>query len=75
MYGAMASFLMKHYVPVALHPAEWPERNRVFFADSDVYNVISSRCRRHGFDKNCVVTPAMAKVFQTKKEFFLQYRE
>ncbi|VDP10749.1 unnamed protein product [Heligmosomoides polygyrus] len=67
MYGAMASFLMKHYVPVALHPAEWPERNRVFFADSDVYNVISSRCRRHGFDKNCVVTPAMAKVFQTKK--------
>lgn len=25
MYGAMASFLMKHYVPVALHPAEWPE--------------------------------------------------
>ncbi|KAK6025415.1 hypothetical protein OSTOST_08686 [Ostertagia ostertagi] len=45
MNGDVASFYIVHYIPHAMLPNDWPKRSKVYFANTDLYPMISRKCR------------------------------
>ncbi|KAJ1352339.1 hypothetical protein KIN20_008656 [Parelaphostrongylus tenuis] len=67
LYGPLASFCIKHYIPEVLHSADWANRDKVYFHDSDVYEFIMRRCSTPD-SKNGILGEKTAPLFAWRRK-------
>ncbi|KAK5986813.1 hypothetical protein GCK32_008647 [Trichostrongylus colubriformis] len=68
MNGDMASFYIVHYIPHAMLPDDWPKKDKVLFANSDMFPMIKRKCSDKLFlECEEVTAETVKKVFATRK--------
>nr|CDJ82312.1 unnamed protein product [Haemonchus contortus] len=67
MNGDMASFFIVHYIPYALLPSNWSKRNKVYFANSDLYPMVSRKCRNNLLQGEEMTVEKVKELFLSRK--------
>ncbi|VDO23769.1 unnamed protein product [Haemonchus placei] len=67
MNGDMASFFIVHYIPHALLPSNWSKRNKVYFANSDLYPMVSRKCRNSLLQGEEMTAEKVKELFLSRK--------